>query len=221
MRPRTRPRYHSLGRRRLRAGLALRRDPRLWWAVVLSCALAAGWLAAAIVSGAEQTRQAWGAEQLVLVARHELHAGDEIDPSDVELVARPTAVVPATALDRLPPDAVARTDVFAGEVLVTQRLAPSGLRGAAARLPAGTLAVAIPIDPSTTPPLAVGDRVDILVALPRETAGDGPPGFTLAPGALVVAVDDAAATVAVPRDLAARIVVAFGEGAVFLALVGA
>ncbi|MEX2293704.1 MAG: hypothetical protein WD691_07930 [Acidimicrobiales bacterium] len=219
MRPRTRPRAQSW--RRPRVGLALRREPRLWWAVVVSLALSAGWLASEIVSGAEQTRRAWGTERLVLVARHDLDAGDNVDAGDVELVARPAALIPATALERLPADPVLRVDVIEGEVLVAQRLAPSGLQGAAARLPAGTLGVAIPIDSSTTPPLTPGDRVDILVALPRDTAGNGPPGFTLTAAALVVAVDDASATIAVPRDLAPRVAVALGEGAVFLALVGA
>jgi len=218
MRPRTPPRG---ARRRIRPGLALRRDPRLWWALVLTLAVAAGGLASAIVSAAESTRRAWGTERMVLVARHDLHAGDEVGPGDVELLARPDAVVAATALDALPPNAVLRADVVAGEVLVKQRLAPTGLRGPAARLPAGTRAVAIPIDRGTTPPLAPGDRVDILVVLPREAAGEGPPGFALASGVLVVAVDDAAATVAVARELAPRVAVALGEGAVLLALVGA
>lgn len=218
MRPRTRPRG---ARRRIRPGLALRRSPRLWWALVLSLALGAGVLASAVVSAAQSTRRAWGAERSVLVARHDLHAGDDIGPDDVALVARPVVVVPSTALEVLPPNAVLRADVIAGEVLVAERLAPSGLHGVAARLPAGTRAVAVPIDPGTTPPLAPGDRVDLLVALPREAAGNGPPGFVLASSALVVAIDDAAATVAVPRDLAPRVVVALGEGALFLALVGA
>ncbi len=221
MRPGNRPRPPRSPRRRPRPGLALRREPRLWWALVVGLALLAGWAAAAIVQRAEQTRLAWGTERRVLVARHDLAAGDEVGPDDVEVVLRPTALVPRSALDTLPSDAVARTDVFAGEVLVARRLAPAGLRGVAARLPAGTRAVAIPIDPSTTPPLAPGDRVDILVALPREAAGSGPPGFTLVPEALVVAVDEAAATVAVARDAAPRVAVALGEAAVYLALVGA
>lgn len=218
MPPRTRPRG---ARRRIRPGLALRRSPRLWWALVLTVAVGAGVLASAVVSGAQSTRRAWGAERSVLVARHDLHAGDEIGPGDVELVARPAAVVPSSALEVLPANAVLRAEVIAGEVLVEERLAPAGLRGVAALLPAGTRAVALPIDPGTTPPLAPGDRVDILVALPREAVGSGPPGFVLASSALVVAIDDAAATVAVPRDLAPRVAVALGEGALFLALVGA
>ncbi|HET7720977.1 MAG TPA: hypothetical protein VFK43_13500, partial [Acidimicrobiales bacterium] len=121
----------------------------------------------------------------------------------------------------LPDDAVARTPVFAGEVLVRGRLAPTGLRGVAAALPPGSRAVAIPRDPSTAPPVRVGDRVDVLVALPPEAAGGGPPGFAVATDALVVAVEEAAITVAVERATAPRVAVALGQGAVTLSLVGA
>jgi hypothetical protein len=69
--------------------------------------------------------------------------------------------------------------------------------------------------------LAVGDRVDVVVALAPEAAGGGPPGFALASDVLVVEVTEVAATVAVPRDVAPRLAVAFGQGAVTLALVGA
>jgi hypothetical protein len=71
-----------------------------------------------------------------------------------------------------------------------------------------------------TPPLAVGDLVDVLVALPVEAAGDGPPGFELASEVAVVDVTEAAITIAVPRSVAPRLAVAFGHGAVTLALAG-
>jgi Flp pilus assembly protein CpaB len=202
-------------------GLLLRRRPHLWWLLVISVALAAGWLAAAVVAHAERTRAGWGATEAVVVVEHARRAGDELRPGDVTVVERPRAMVPADALEALPPGAALRADVVAGEVLVASRLAPSGLTGVAAMLPPGTRAVAIPTEAGLTPPLAPGDRVDVLVALPAEAAGDGPPGFAVATGALVVAVDDAGATVAVPRDTAPRVAVALGQGAVTLALVGA
>ena len=59
-----------------------------------------------------------------------------------------------------------------------------------------------------------------MVAVAPEAAGDGPPGFVVAPDALVVAVDEAAVTVAVSRAEAPRIAVALGQGAVTLALIG-
>lgn len=206
---------------RPRLGLLLRRRPQLWWLLVISVALTAGWLAAGVVARAERTRAGWGATQAVVVIDHARRAGEALGPGDVALVERPRAVVPADALEALPPGAVLRADVFAGEVLVAGRLAPSGLTGVAAMLPAGTRAVAIPTEAGLVPPLAPGDRVDVLVALPAEAAGDGPPGFAVATSALVVAVDEAGVTVAVPRDTAPRVAVALGQGAVTLALVGA
>ena len=220
MRPKP-PTRHPLGRtRRLRPGLALRRDPRLWWVVTTALALGTGLLVASTVSAADRARAAWGTERRVLVARHDLEPGKPIDHGDVELRALPAALVPASALSELPDRASVRSLVLADEVLVAERLAPSGLRGVPALLPAGTRAVAVPIEAGTAPPLAVGDRVDVLVTVPTEAAGTGPPGFVVAAGVVVVAVGEQAATLAVERDDAPRLAVALGQGAVTLALVG-
>ena len=80
--------------------------------------------------------------------------------------------------------------------------------------------MAVPVEPGLVPALVVGDHVDVLVALASEAAGDGPPGFALATEVVVVDVDDAAITIAVPVDIAPRLAVAFGAGAVTLALAG-
>ena len=187
---------------------------------MVSAALLAGWSVSSAVAGAERARAAWGATRPVLVVQHPRRAGDELRAGDVALVERPRATLPGGALDRLPDGAVLTAAVVEGEVLVAERLADAHLSAVAARLPTGTRAVAIPVETGSAPPLAVGDHVDLLVALPAEAAGSGPPGFTLADGVLVVAVDEAAVTVAVPRDVAPRVAVALGQGAVSLALVG-
>jgi Flp pilus assembly protein CpaB len=122
------------------------------------------------------------------------------------------------ALTSVPADARLAEAVYAGEVVHEGRLARAGLSAVAARLPPGTRAMAVPLDPGTTPPLAVGDHADVVVALAPEAAGGGPPGFTLAPRALVVDVTDTAVTLAIPEDAAPRLAVAFGAGAVTLAL---
>ncbi len=221
-----RPKPHRIPNRsghraRLRPGLLLRREPRLWWVLVLSSALAAGWLMSSVVAGAERARLAWGRSTTVLVVEHDLDAGERLGALDVRAVRWPAALVPPGALLEVPAHAVARTALVAGEVVLTARLAPAGLRGVAAALPPGSRAIAIPTEPGTAPPLAVGDRVDVLVALAPEAAGDGPPGFSVATDALVVALDEAAVTIAVQREVAPRIAVALGQGAVTLALVGA
>jgi Flp pilus assembly protein CpaB len=117
-------------------------------------------------------------------------------------------------------DARVGSPIYEGEVVRRARLVPGTLSTVAARLPPGTRAVAVPLDPGLAPPLAVGDRVDILVALAGEAASGGPPGFAVATDVEVVHATDQAATLAVPRDRAPRVAVALGQGAVSLALVG-
>ncbi len=141
-----------------------------------------------------------------------------LEPGDVRLVDHPGPLVPAGALTGLPDGVRLAHPVFAGEVVHEGRLAPAATSAAAARLPAGTRAVAVPREPATTPPLEVGDRVDVLVALGPEAAGTGAPGFALTTNAMVVDVAEAAVTVAVPRDAAPRLAVALTQGAVLLAL---
>jgi Flp pilus assembly protein CpaB len=208
-------------RRRLRPALALRRQPRLWWPIVVLVALSLGAAVSSIVAGAERTRAAWGTTEVVAVATRTLDAGATVGPGDVDLVERPAAMVPAGAVRDVPAGEVAAADIAEGEVLVASRLAPSGLSGLAATLPAGTRAVAIPVEAGLAPPLEVGDHVDVLVALAPEAAGSGPPGFVVTPDALVVDVAEQAVTIAVPRAAAPEIAVALGAGAVTLALIGA
>ncbi|MFL6205218.1 MAG: Flp pilus assembly protein CpaB [Acidimicrobiales bacterium] len=207
---------------RLDPALALRRRPRARRAVIVAVAALSGLAVTGVVQRAEDTAAAWGTSVPVLVAAHDLDAGDRLDAANTRVEQHPGPLVPDGALSSLPDDgrrlAVA---VFEGEVLRLERLAPAGLSTVAARLPPGTRAMAVPVEPGLVPPLGLGDRVDVLVALAPEAAGEGPPGFALASHVLVVAVDDAAVTIAVPEDTAPRLAVAFGAGAVTLALTGA
>ncbi len=222
MRP-TPPLSRRRGRRRRRPqiGLILRRDPRAWWAAMLAVAVGLGGATATLVARAEHVRQGWGTTAEVLVARRDLAPGDQVQGDDVTVKARPVALIPTSALRSLPHGAVARAAMLAGEVIVAERIAPTGLRGVAALLPAGTRAMAIPTEPGSAPPRTPGDHVEVLVALPPESAGGGPPGFALVADALVVAITEGTVTIAVPRGSAPRIAVALGLGAVTLALIGA
>lgn len=207
-------------RRRFRPALALRRQPRLWWLLVFVVAGALGASVASVVAGAERTRAAWGSTEVVAVATRALEAGATLGPGDMDLVARPAAVVPEGAVRELPTGEVATAAIAEGEVLVAGRLARD-LSSVAATLPPGTRAVAIPVEAGLAPPLEVGDHVDVLVALAPEAAGGGPPGFVVTADALVVDVAEEAVTVAVPRSAAPKIAVALGAGAVSLTLIGA
>ena len=131
---------------------------------------------------------------------------------------RPAPLVPHQSVTERLDDVRLAEPVYAGRSSVRSAWRRKACRRLAARLPAGTRAMAIPVVPGTAPALVLGDRVDVLVALAPEAAGDGPPGFALATDVLVVDVSDAAVTVAVPADTAPRIAVALGAGAVTLAL---
>ena len=198
--------------------LALRRRPRYRRALVVAVAAVCGVTVMTVVQRAEEAAAAWGERVPVLVATRDLAPGDRLDGSNTRVERQPAPLLPRGALPTLPDDVRLAEAVYAGEIVREERLAPAGLSAVAARLPSGTRAMAIPVEPGTVPELELGDRVDVLVALASEAAGDGPPGFALATDALVVDVDEEAVTIAVPADVAPRIAVAFGAGAVTLAL---
>ncbi|MGK2948190.1 MAG: SAF domain-containing protein, partial [Acidimicrobiales bacterium] len=210
---RFRPRPPSLG-------LVLRRHPRLRQALLGATALAMAASVLSITESAEERRAAWGTTTPVVVATTDIAVGAAVDVGTAEVVEWPAALVPPGALTEVPDGQRATSPIWAGEVVDHRRLATRDLSAVAARLPAGTRAVAVPVEPGTAPPLEVGDRVDVLVALPAEAAGGGPPGFALATDAPVVEVGDTSVVVALSPDLAPKVAVALGQGAVTLALVG-
>jgi pilus assembly protein CpaB len=173
-----------------------------------------------LVRKAEDAAAAWGESVPVLVATEDLSAGEPLDAGNTRLDHQPAPLVPDGALTGVPDGGRLAEAVYAGDVIREQRLAPTGLSALAARLPSGTRAMAVPVEPGRVPTLVIGDQVDVLVALSVEAAGEGPPGFALATDVVVVDVDDAAVTIAVPVDVAPRLAVAFGAGAVTLALAG-
>jgi Flp pilus assembly protein CpaB len=176
----------------------------------------------ALVGGAQAARDRWGRTRPVVVATRDLAAGAALDGGAVVVRDRPLGVVPAGAL-RTPPPAgtVVRQPIVAGEPVVGARLAPDGLTGAAALVPAGQRALAVPPGPAGTPPLAVGDRVDVVAVVAGGGGGGDPPALTLAERATVVAAGADAVTVAVPERAAPRVAWALTNGAVVLALAGA
>jgi Flp pilus assembly protein CpaB len=190
-------------------------------------ALVTGLVVAALVRSGDAARRDWGTTRPVAVATRDLAAGDVLASDDVAVRDLPRALVPGAALRAAPAGAVVRQPVVAGEALVGDRLAPDGLQGAAALVPAGHRAVAVPIGPAGAPPVGPGDLVDVLaVVAPAPGAGDvpsaeGAPAFPLVDRAAVVAVEDDTVSVAVPRDDAAGVAFALTQGAVVLALAGA
>ena len=193
--------------RRARRSLALR------WLLVAAAASLVAVEAAGVGAEAAAARDAWGRSTGVAVAVRDVARGEVVAAGDVAVQRRPLAVVPDDALQEPPVGRVTTAGLVAGEVVVSSRLAPAGLSGVAALVPDGWRAMAVPTSASgfgsPAPPLAVGDRVDVLA--PDVVAAD----------ALVVAIDDTAVTVAVPADDAPALAEALAAAVVTIALVGA
>jgi Flp pilus assembly protein CpaB len=183
----------------------------------------------ALVGAAGTARDRWGRSRPVVVATRDLAPGEVVAGADVEVRDLPEGVLPEDVLEGVldggptapPTGAVVRQPILAGEPIVATRLAPQGLTGAAALVPPGERAVAVPLGPSGAPPVTVGDLVDVLTVLPAGLdAGDEEPAFPLVERAAVVDVTEAAITVAVPERDAPRVAWALSNGAVVLALAG-
>lgn len=198
----------------------LRRTPPLFWLAAVAAAAVVGSTVAGIVADAEARARRFGELRSVPVVVHRVEVGDEIGAGDVRLRRLPAALVPP---GRLAPDRgvgrVALVPLLPGEVLLAAKVAPDGRTGVAALLPEGRRALAVPAGPGI-PPLAVGDRVDVLATYPPETAAAAgvEPTFAVATAALVLATSEDSVTVAVLPDEAPRLAFALTTGAITLAL---
>lgn len=205
-----------------------RRSPVAWWVAAAAVAVLAATQVAGLDDDAEARRQAWGTSVAVAVAARDLGAGAVVGPDDVTVEQWPAAVVPAGALDSVPEGRTVAAPIVAGEAVVGARVAPEGLGAVAALVPEEHRAIAVPTAAgglgTDAPPLAVGDRVDVLATfdvIDPSGADGGAPTGTVTAGAMVVDVGESAVTIAVPIDEVARVAFAVARGTVTLALVGA
>jgi pilus assembly protein CpaB len=194
----------------------LSRSPLAYWTavVVLACFTAAVVARSADRAGALTGR--YGRLRPVVTAVRAVEAGTVLRPADVAVRTMPAAFVPEGSL-RTPTAVVGRTLVvplFRGAAVVAANLAPDGLQGLAALLPAGTRALAVPTGPGSVP-LRRGDRVDLLATFDPPPAGQEPT-FPVAEAALVVDVGPESAAVAVGPEEAKRIAFALVAGTVTL-----
>jgi pilus assembly protein CpaB len=204
----------------VRARRALAR-PVVRRAAVAVLAIATALTVLAVVNAAGAARDRWGQSRPVVVATRDLAPGEVVDPSAVETRDLPEGVLTDGALAATPEGAVVRQPILAGEPVAERRLAPNGLTGAAALVPPGERAVAVPLGPAGAPPVVVGDLVDVVAVLPAGLdAGTEPPAFPLVERAAVVDVTDQAVSVAVPEADAPRVAWALSNGSVVLALAG-
>lgn len=211
----------------------LRRSRLTWWIATTAVAVLTMITVARSLEAAKATTARWGPTRNVVVALHRIDIGQVIARTDVEVRAMPASVLPTGVFATNPANAVGRVAVLPieeGEVLLATKLAPEGLRGAAALLPAGRRALAIPSGPTGRPPVRVGDVVDVLATFDPSISGEAPraadsegeaaPTFPVATRALVLHVDRAAdtVTVAVTAEEAPRLAYALSTATVTLAL---
>jgi Flp pilus assembly protein CpaB len=196
-------------RRRLR----LSRSPFVFWLAVAGLALLTASTVARAIGSAQSLAARYGPLRPLVVAARPVAAGAAIGGGDVGVRLVPASARPPGAFSS-PGEVKGRTPVvplLVGEPVLPGHLAPEGLSGVAALLPAGTRAVAVPTGTSS-PPLHRGDVVDVLATL------DGGPTLAVAVDSPVVDVAQDAATVAVTPEEAKAVAFAVTTGAVTVTL---
>lgn len=202
--------------RRPRLGLRLRR-PAPFWLATVGLALVTALTVTGLVGSAQAEVALHGDLRPVLVARHDLTAGDVLGVEDAEVRRWPAAFVAEGALGEPAGGQVVASPVHAGEAVLAARLAPAGTSAVAALLPPGARGVAIPAAPGGLP-LSVGDVVDVLATLETGDESSSDPTFPVARAAGVIDVGEEAVTLAVSAREAPRVAYALTAGAVTLAL---
>ncbi len=196
----------------------LARSPFAYWAAVVALAAFTAFTVAGQVGRAGAQADRYGGLRPVVVAARPVEAGAVVRSSDVVVRSMPASFLPEGAV-RAAGDVVGRTVVvplFRGSAVVAANLAPDGLEGLAALLPAGARAVAVPTG-SASVAVRRGDRVDVLATFDPPPAGEDPT-FPVAEAALVVDVGPEAVAVAVAPEEAVRVAYAIAAGVVTLAL---
>lgn len=197
--------------------MRLRRVPALYWILAVGLAACTSVTIFRLAAAADARARYWGTHAQVPVVVRPVAAGASIDPSDFEIRSVPESLLPQSKVASDPAGLTAIVPLLPGEVLVEAKLAPAGVEGAAALLEPGQRAVAVPRN-ETTPPVQVGDRVDVILTLDATGATGGPPAFAIARAAMVVHVNDAAVTLAVPAADAAKVAFGAAQSAVALAV---
>lgn len=194
----------------------LRRSPKLWWSLVTVVALACGFIVRQSLQATEQQATALGSKEKVYVITRNFPGGELLTTSDVSQREIPKTFLPENPLKTSPVGKVALVKLGRGEILTSARIAPDGLEGAAALLPAGMQAVAVPKG-NGTPDLHRNDMVDVVVSLSRVGEGEKP-ALTLARGAQVLTVDERSVTLAVRPQETEKLVFGLARGEAALVL---
>jgi Flp pilus assembly protein CpaB len=194
-------------------GRLRRRAVRFWLTTIVLASLTFSVVSRA-GARAELAERRWGHVVSVVVVRRPVAAGTVLRSGSLGVAAVPRRLAPAGSLSSMHAAVgrVALVPLWPGEVLLSGRLAPDGLRGVAALVPPGLRAVAIPVSPDATVRVGVGDAVDLLATFESE------PTVAVAESAVVVDVAEGSVTVAVSPAVAAAVAEAVTRGTVTLAL---
>ncbi len=184
---------------------------RSYWLVVAAAAAITG-LAVAVIAGLAGGGPSLGELTPVVVATQAIEAGQPLDEDNTEARRYPALALPFDAVGSLGGGEVASAALHPGDVVTATRLGG---------LPIGDRTeVAVPAH-TALPPLAPGDRVDVLVTLPiaDENGAQTQATLTVATAAVVTDTADHAVTIAVTGDELLPVASAVIQGSVTLALV--
>jgi Flp pilus assembly protein CpaB len=190
-----------------------------YWVAVGGLAVVTTLAVSGLLGRARSEAARYGSPRPVLVATRDIAVGASVGASDVELRSLPAALVPSDAIGGVDKarGRVVVVPVFAGQAVVRRQLAPFGLTGAAALLPAGKQGISVPGGPAAAK-LSKGDTVDVLATFDPATAPGKEPTFPVAVGSLVIDVGSDAVTLAVDPEEAKRVAFAIAHGAVTVVL---
>ena len=186
---------------------------RSYWLVVAVAAAITGLVVAAI-AGLAGGGPSLGELTPVIVATRSIEAGEPLTMDNTEARRYPALTLPTGAVAALVGDEVTSAALHPGEVVIEARLGG---------LPIGDRTeVAIPAH-TAMPPLAPGNRVDVLVTLPLPDDGGAQSQATLTVATAAVVTDTAehAVTIAVTKQELLPVASAVIQGSVTLALVQA
>ena len=188
-----------------RIRLLLARYPWLYWLLVAAVAAVAASAVGSVVDRATAPVRRLGPLVAVPVAARAVDMGTVLTDDDVRWRRLPAGVLPEGPRADDPVGRATLVPLVPGEPLLVSKLAPDGVVGVAALVPAGARAVGVPVADGM-PPVRRGDRVDVLA--PSVVAAD----------AVVLDVTEVVITVAVVAEDAPRVVEAMTRGVVLLAL---
>ena len=184
---------------------------RGYWLVVAGAAAITG-LAVAAIAGMAGGGPSLGELAPVVVATQAIEAGQPLNEGNTEARQYPALTLPPDAVAALAGDEVASAALHPGDVVTAARLGG---------LPIGDrIEVAVPAH-TALPPLAPGDRVDVLVTLPipDQSGIQTQATLTVATAAVVTDTADHAVTIAVTKEELLPVASAVIQGSITLALV--